>query len=125
MRISPLAAGCIAAVLGGTVAVLLSAWRTQQELEQKGREVQAGLVSAGRISEANLRRLADGWARDLEELGRVKIQGAATAEATRVVEQEYGITPAFIADMTNVQRQIQAARDNPWATVRTRLAAML
>lgn len=121
MALSPLAAGCIAAVVCGTAAVTFAALRTQKQLLVRGTEIQRGFVAAGGRTEAELRALAARWVRELEEVGQVKITGAATTEAYRTVQQDFGITPQFVADIASVGRQLQAARDNPWATAYARL----
>jgi hypothetical protein len=121
MRITPLAAGCIAAVLGGTAAVLFAAWRTQQEIAAQDVALRAGFDAAASMTEADLTRLAAQWARELERVGTVKIRLAAQEEGRRTVEEDFGITPAFRRDIAAVYAQGLATYRDPWNAVLARL----
>lgn len=126
MRVSPLAAGCVAAVLGGTVVVLLCAWRDSKKLIADGVATERALRASGVETTAsrNARGVRIQTAMQTYGTQWAHLQTVLTAQY--VVQKEYGITPQFIADVTRAQQQTAtelAAGRALWAAVRARLAA--
>lgn len=97
----------IGGATGGGVAALC-AMKTKRDLTTAGDALQAGLAQVGRMDQATLQRHANEWAAQIRDQAQAKIATVAMSNALDVVQNEFGITPAFMRQTQSISRRIAA-----------------
>lgn len=128
MRVSPLAAGCIAAVLGGTVVVAWLAYRDTKKLIADGDALSRQYMALGRDARAARVALAPVIKARVNQYGRAYADALGLKIGNAVAVVEFGITPAFKADAVKFQAKVaevqhsystvEAAALSVWGRVR-------
>jgi hypothetical protein len=90
----------------GTIVVVLGARATRESLTTAGADMQAGFTRIGAMTQAQLQAQADQWAQEGYIQAKAKINLAAQNAAFDVVQNTYGITPQFIADLQRLQARL-------------------
>ena len=112
MRISPLAAGCISAVLGGTVVVAWLAYRDTKKLIADGDALSRQYMALGRDTRAARVALAPAIEARVKRYGEAYGFALALKVGNAVAVTDFGITPAFKADAVKFQAKVAEVQDS-------------